>query len=324
MRALVVDSPGAPADLTVREVEPPAIGTGEVLLRVAAAAVNRSDVLNVLGLPITTYPRITGRDFAGTVVEGPPELVGKAFWGTGSGDLGFTRDGSHAELLALPSQALVPLPEGLSLQQAGAAGLSYAVAADGLSLAGFHGAAQTVLVTGAAGGVGSAATAIALWRGARLIAAVRDEAEREAVLGAHPDADVLVSGEHELAPAVRERTGGLGADIVFDTVGNPVFAAAAAALGREGRMLVITGAPAPVEFDLLSFYRTGGAILAVNSTRADSVWVADLLRGLLPGFVSGALPAPQIELEVPLEDSAKAFLAVQRGGLRGRALIRMA
>jgi NADPH:quinone reductase len=85
-------------------------------VEVQAAAVNRSDVLNARGsFAFTTLPRIPGRDFAGAVVEGPPELVGKEVWGTGGGELGFLRDGSHARYLAVPRNAVVPKSATLSV-----------------------------------------------------------------------------------------------------------------------------------------------------------------------------------------------------------------
>ena len=180
-----------------------------------------------------------------------------------------------------------------------------------------------MLVTGAAGGVGSAVVAIALWRGARVIAAVLDEVERYGISLLHPAAEVVVAREEPLAVIVRGLTDGRGVDIAFDTVGNPVFRDAVSSLAAGGRMIVITAGPNPIPFDLLSFYRTGGAILAMNSTRADSQWAAGLLRSLMPGFESGALPPPRIELQVPLEEGAQAFLAVHQGGLRGRVLIHM-
>jgi NADPH2:quinone reductase len=322
MKALILDKPGgSPAELSTREVPLPSVGAGEALVRVAAAAVNRSDLLNVIGMPITDYPRIPGRDFAGTIVDGPSDLVGTRCWGTGSGDLGFRRDGSHAEYVVVPVEGILPLPSTFTLDQAGAAGLSYAIAADGLATAGLRGEGQTVLVTGAAGGVGAAVAAISRWRGGELIAAVLDAEEAAAVHVAHPEATIVVDGEESLTEVVRETTDGRGADIVYDTVGNPVFGEAAKALGTGGRMIVITATPGvDVPFDLFTFYRTGASLLTANSTRANCGWTAGLLRGLMPGFESGALPPPRVELRVPLEEAASAFLAVQQGA-RGRVIL---
>lgn len=82
-----------------------------MLVELCAAAVNRGDLLNALGsFPLTTLPRIPGRDFAGIVVEGPHELVGTEIWGAGCGDLGFSRDGSHAGYIVVPRDAVVRKP----------------------------------------------------------------------------------------------------------------------------------------------------------------------------------------------------------------------
>src|SRR5215208_8304853 len=103
MQAVLIERFGNPSELRPVEVPRPVPGEGEVLIEVYAAAVNRSDVLNARGsFPFTTLPRIPGRDFAGVVVEGPQELLGTEVWGTGGGDLGFIRDGSHARYLPVP------------------------------------------------------------------------------------------------------------------------------------------------------------------------------------------------------------------------------
>src|ERR671927_511750 len=123
MQAVVIERFGAPSELRQTEVPRPDPGEGEVLVEIHAAAVNRSDVLNARGsFPLTTLPRIPGRDFAGVVVEGPQELVGTDVWGTGGGELGFTRDGSHARYLAVSRGAVVPKSDTLTLEEAAASG----------------------------------------------------------------------------------------------------------------------------------------------------------------------------------------------------------
>ncbi|WP_193378499.1 quinone oxidoreductase family protein, partial [Singulisphaera acidiphila] len=114
MRALCFDNTGSLDCLTFAEVERPKPQPGEVLVRVRAAAINPSDVKNVLGkMAMTTVPRTPGRDFAGMVEDGPPEWVGREVFGTG-GDLGFRRDGSHAEYLVVPAEAVLVRPDGLA------------------------------------------------------------------------------------------------------------------------------------------------------------------------------------------------------------------
>jgi NADPH:quinone reductase-like Zn-dependent oxidoreductase len=166
MQAILIERFGDPSELRPTEVPRPDPAEGEVLIEVHAAAVNRSDVLNARGsFAFTTLPRIPGRDFAGVVVEGPQELVGKEVWGTGGGELWFVRDGSHAGYLALPRNAVVPKSDTLSLEEAGASGLAYVPAGSALVELGDVSEGETILVTGAAGGVGSAAVMIARWKG---------------------------------------------------------------------------------------------------------------------------------------------------------------
>src|SRR5919199_1337669 len=108
MQAILIERFGDPSALLPAEVPRPVPAEGEVLVEVHTAAVNRSDVLNARGsFDFTTLPRIPGRDCAGVVVEGPQALVGKEVWGTGGGELGYVRDGSHAQYLALPGNAVV-------------------------------------------------------------------------------------------------------------------------------------------------------------------------------------------------------------------------
>ena len=105
MRALRFDRFGPPGQLQVQEIERPHSQREEVVVQVHAAGVNPSDVKNVAGvMEGTTLPRTPGRDFAGVVADGPAELLRTEVWGTG-GDIGFTRAGSHAEYLLLPSEA---------------------------------------------------------------------------------------------------------------------------------------------------------------------------------------------------------------------------
>jgi NADPH:quinone reductase-like Zn-dependent oxidoreductase len=324
MWGLRIEAAQAIEELAPRELPTPRAGAGEALVEIAAAAVNRSDVLNVIGMmPITRYPRVPGRDFAGTVVEGPEELVGKPVWGTGGNELGFSRDGSHAELLAVSADALVPLPAALSLEEAAAAGLSYQIACDGLLKAGLleEAGSQRVLVTGAAGGVGSAVAAVATWRGAQLFAAVLDEEEREDVLAVHPAATVVVTAKERLSERIAEVTDDDGVDIIFDTVGNPLFAEAIGCLAIAGRMVIITAAPgATVALDLFAFYRSAAALITANSGRGDSAWAAAVLRDLLPGFESGGLRPPRIGKRFSLAEAPAAYAATMNG-TRGRVLL---
>ena len=128
MRALKFYETGSLDDLRIEEVSLPTPAAGEVLVQVKAAAINPSDIKNVQGkMHETTVPRIPGRDFAGTIVKGPDKLLGQSVFGSG-GNLGFGRDGSHAEYLAVPVTAVIPLPRNLSFEQAAGIGVAYMTA----------------------------------------------------------------------------------------------------------------------------------------------------------------------------------------------------
>ncbi len=114
MRALRFEKTGSLDDLSIRELPIPTPAAGEVLVQVKAAAVNPSDVKNVQGkMHETSVPRTPGRDFAGVVAGGLDELFGQSVFGSG-GNLGFGRDGSHAEYVAVPANAVLPLPQPLA------------------------------------------------------------------------------------------------------------------------------------------------------------------------------------------------------------------
>lgn len=323
MQAIVMERFNNPPELLHKEVSRPVPGEGEVLVELRAAAVNRSDLLNALGsFPLTTLPRIPGRDFAGIVVEGPPELVGTEVWGAGGGDLGFSRDGSHAGYIAVPRDAVVRKPGNLSFEEGAASGVAYLTAGSALLGPGGVSAGETVLVVGAAGGVGSAAAGIARWKGARVIGAVKDDSERERAERAGVEA-VVDTSEEDVPEAVMRITDGRGADLVLDAVGGPMFEPSTNSLAPDGRMVVIT-TPLParrVSFDLLDFYRKQLRLFGLNTSFLDAERGARVLEELVPGFEEGALRAPPIAERYPLEEATEAYRRVWSGEVPGRVLL---
>jgi NADPH2:quinone reductase len=323
MQAILIERFGDPSELRQKEVPMPEPGEGEVLVEIHAAAVNRSDVLNARGsFPFTTLPRIPGRDFAGVVVEGPQELVGTEVWGTGGGELGYIRDGSHARYLAVSRNAVVPKSDTLSLEEAAASGLAYVTAGSALIELGGISAGETILVTGAAGGVGSAAVMIARWKGARVIGAIKDESEL--AIAEQAGVEVIVDTSREkVIDAVLAATDGEGANLGLDAVGGPLFEPAVNSLSEKGRMVVITTTPGKqhVSFNLLDFYRKGLRLFGFMSSFLDAEGSAAVLRDLGPGFDEGALRAPAIAERYPLEQAGTAYARVESGEVAGRVLL---
>ena len=221
MKALVFEETGDLAHLVLAERATPAAGDGEVLVRVRAAGLNKSDVSNVLGgHAYTTLPRIPGRDFAGVVSAGPPALLGRAVWGTGS-EIGFTRDGSHSEYLVLPADAVALKPERLSFPKAASCGVPYVTAWHALASVE---KSSKMLVIGAAGAVGGAALHLARLRGAEVLGAVR-RPEQAATLRRRGFDSIALTDKQPLPD---------GFDVILDTTGF-WLAEAVAALGRFGR-----------------------------------------------------------------------------------------
>lgn len=287
---------------------------GEVLVEIRAARLNRNDISNVLGkLSYTTLPRTPGRDFAGVVLEGPAQLVGKAVWGTGK-ELGFTRDGSHAQYLSLPADAVSLKPQALSFAQAASCGVPYVTAWHALEGTAVKSASR-LLVIGAAGAVGEAAIELARWRGANIVAAVRHEKQALA-LEAEGVASILLPADRAakdtLAGLVEEKFPD-GADVIFDTTGFwlPESVAALADYGRIA--VIVTPASGEVTVPIRDLYRRGGAIVGVNSLLYSVVQCAALMDDLATGFDSGALRGPRDLHEHALATGALLYEALSKG-----------
>jgi NADPH:quinone reductase-like Zn-dependent oxidoreductase len=313
---------GGPEVLSCQDVMPVAPEAGEALLRIHAASVNPSDVKNVAGrMRQTVPPRTPGRDFAGVVVDGPSEWLGAEVWGTG-GDIGFTRDGSHAEYLRLPVAALARKPANLSFEQAGAVGVNYVTAWIGLDYAQLK-AGETLLVLGATGGVGGAACGIGAARGCTVIAALRGEAPVDSP-ARHATTKFVDVTRDDVAAQIAALTGGRGVDVVYDCVGKPALTEVAlAALAFGGRMIVIAGTPGEqLKFELIPFYRRECRLLGVDSLKRTAAACAPMMEALRPGFESGAYPAPAIAETYDLARGAEAYAAVARG-TRGRVVLTM-
>jgi NADPH:quinone reductase len=298
------------ADLRVETVTKPLPkpGPGEVLVEVRAAAINPSDVKAALGLmPQAVWPRTPGRDFAGVVLDGPSELVGTEIWGS-SGDLGIRRDGSHATHLVMEAAAVRAKPANLTMAQAGSVGVPFVTAWEGFRRAGLPEPGETVLVLGLNGKVGQAATQIATMRGARVVGAVR----RSEPYAGHASGavEVVDASSADVAARLRELTGGRGADIVFNTVGSPYYAAGAAALAKGGRMILIATIEKTVPFDIFAFYRGRHSYYGIDTLALSTVETCERLDALREGFESGALRPFATAPALSLEDARDAYAAV--------------
>jgi NADPH:quinone reductase len=300
------------ATLMLETTSPPVPGPGQVLIEVHAAGVNPSDVKAVLGaMPHAVWPRTPGRDYAGVVVSGPPDLIGKQVWGSG-GELGIRRDGTHARHLLLDAAHLREKPANISLAEAGAVGVPFITAYEGLREAGSVQPGDVVLVLGANGKVGQAAIQIATMAGARVFGVERGLAPCRG----HASRPVtMLSGAEDFAAQLRDATSGHGADIVYNTVGSPYFEVANRSMAICGRQIFISTIERAVPFDIFAFYRGRHRFVGLDTLAMDSGECAKVLDALRPGFTSGALKPFRVlpEHTYPLAHAADAYRAVLNG-----------
>ena len=289
MRAIRVEEKSESSDdlkFELAETDPPVPGKGECLIELAASGVNPSDVKALLGkMPYLVWPRTPGRDFAGTVVEGPSEHIGKEVWGTG-GDLGMKRDGNHAEYALIDVGAVQEKPKNLSMLEAGSLGVSWTCAWLGMVKGSRVQAGETVVVLGAGGKVGEASVQLAAGAGAKVIAVERtkDTYDGHSVV---PVDVVNLTKEPELKDAILDRTNGRGADIIMNSVGSPYFDAANKSLANEGRQIIISTFVEENEINLRTFYRGNHMLVGVSNMDHDNVVSGEIMEAMRAGFEDG-------------------------------------
>ena len=297
MRSLRFADFGPPSVLRFEELPIPEPGEAGALVRVKAAGINPSDIGNVAGhFKKTTLPRTPGRDFAGIAVEGKYE--GKEVWGS-SPTLGIVRDGSHAEYVVVPVETLSLEPKALSVAQAAAIGVPYITAWACMVNAAQIQAGETILIVGAAGAVGQAATQIANWRKAR-------------VIGADITSDPIAGAE----AVVNTRSVDLRG-----RVGGPLFEPALQSLAFGGRQVVIASPGyLHVSFNLVDFYHNFSRLLGVDSYGLTPRQVGEIAEGLHAGFETGALKPPPIEI-VPFEKAVDAYSQIAAGQAKTKQVL---
>jgi NADPH:quinone reductase-like Zn-dependent oxidoreductase len=306
MKALRFSGFGPPSVLRIEEVAIPVPSEGEALVQVQAAAINPSDYKNVAGhFKNTTLPRTPGRDFAGIVVKGK-QHEGEEVWGSPP-RLGIIRDGSHAEYVVVPAETLSLKPKSLSMVQAAAIGVPYITAWASVVSAAQIQPGETILIVGAAGAVGQAATQIANWKQARVLGAAITS---DPIPGTE---SVVNTTTEDLRERVLALTAGRGVDAVLDTVGGPMFEPALRSLRYGGRQVVITSMGDPrVSFNLVDFYHNLSRLIGVDSNGLTPREVAEITDELRRGFEAGALQPPPIEI-VPFEKAVDAYSRLAAG-----------
>jgi NADPH:quinone reductase len=299
MRALRITNAEESLPVSLRDIDAPKPGDGEVLVAVKTAGISRVDlgmISQARGNKIDITP---GRDYAGVVVEGHQRWIGKEVWGSGAG-FGLKRDGAQAELLVLPVDWLSEKPSNLSMSEAALVGIPYLTAWQALIQTAELAENEMVLVTGARGSVGWAAIQIAHWKKAFVIGVDRS---------AGPSAADVSIGTQQLTfhDQVMEITSGKGVDVVLDAVGGELFEPCLKSLAKGGRQIAIASPAHPrVDFDLVEFFHKSAWLGGVSSIDMDGIEVAHAFNQLRDGFATGHLKVPQVA-STSFEDAVEAY-----------------
>jgi NADPH:quinone reductase len=329
MKALLSNAPGGPETLQLTELPDPTPGPGELLVRVRAAAVNYPDVLIIED----KYQFKPPRPFApGGEIAGEVEAMGDAVSGWQPGDrlVAVPGWGGMAEKVVIPAKSAIPLPAERGFSDGAALLLTYATSIHALYDRGKIEAGQTLLVLGAAGGVGLAAVELGKAKGARVVAAVSSEEKAAAAKLAGADQAVVYpqgpfdkDGQKALAQLFKDAVGPDGAHVIYDPVGGDYTEAALRSIAWEGRYLVV-GFPAgipklPLNLTLLKSCDVCGVFwgaFAARDPKANAAHVAELFRLWDEGKIS-----PRVSETYPLERGGEAIAAMAARKVIGKLVV---
>ncbi|HYD86355.1 MAG TPA: NADPH:quinone oxidoreductase family protein [Vitreimonas sp.] len=330
MKALLSTKVGPPEQLEFGEAPDPLAGEGEVVLAVKAAGVNFPDALIIED----KYQFKPERPFApGGEVAGVVESVGAGVTHVKVGQrvIGSSGWGGYAEKIKLPAARVMPIPDAMPFDEASAFILTYGTSYYGLKDRGQLKAGETVLILGAAGGVGVAAIELAKAMGARVVGAVSSEDKARFARDAGADETVIypASGmskqqSKDLAEAFKQACGG-GADVVYDAVGGDYCEPALRAMNWNGRYLVI-GFPAgiptpPLNLTLLKSSSIVGVFWGASVAREPKLHEGNV-RDLFRLYGEGKIK-PRISARYPLRDAGKAIRALMDRTAQGKLVVVM-
>ena len=331
MKALLSNAPGGPETLVLTELPDPELGPGQLLVRVKACAINYPDVLIIED----KYQFKPPRPFApGGEVAGVVERVGEGVTGWSEGDrlIAMIGHGGLAEKVVVQAATALPLPEGRSFEDGSALVLTYATSIHALLDRGRLEAGQTLLVLGAAGGVGLAAVELGKAFGARVVGAVSSEEKAEAVRQAGADAVIVYprgpfdkDASKALATQFKEAVGAQGADLIYDPVGGDYAEPALRSIAWEGRYLVV-GFPAgipklPLNLTLLKSCDVCGVFwgaFAARDPQANTAHIRTLFRLWDEGKI-----APKVSRIWPLEQGGEAIAHMAARQAVGKLVVTM-
>lgn len=329
MKAILSETPGGPQMLVLRDVPDPKPGPEEVRIVVGAVGVNFPDTLIIED----RYQFRPERPFApGAELAGRVEAVGSAVTELAVGDrvMALPMWGAMAEKICVPAGACHRLPEGVGDEAAAALQMTYGTALYALEARGDLTAGETVVVLGAAGGVGLAAVELAGALGARVVACASSEEkisttyEHGADIGiVYPSGEMDRDAQKAFAAQLKEAVGEEGADIVIDAVGGGYTEPALRSTGWGGRVLIV-GFPAgiaqiPANLPLLKSCDIRGVFWGAAIKRDPAAHTLAMDRLLT--FVSEGRIAPHIHARYPLKEAGAAIAALSARGVSGKVLV---
>ena len=323
MHAIVIREPGPPKVLEWAEVPDPEPGPGEVLVDVAASAVNRADLMQRQGLypPPKGAPPYPGLECSGRIVA-----LGEGVTGRSVGDevCALLSGGGYAELVAVPAGQLLPVPGGLSLVDAAALPeVACTVWSNVADLARLR-EGETFLVHGGGSGVGTHAIQVAKRIGARVFCTAGSAAKLERCRSLGADVGIDYRNE-DFVERVRQETGGAGVDVILDNMGAKYLARNMAALAPNGRLACIGmqgGSRAELDLGVLMAKR--GQVFATTlrgRPAAEKARIAAAVAEHVWPWVEAGDVRPVVDRVLPLPDAAEAHRVVESGENVGKVVL---
>ncbi len=323
MRAVVAAEPGGPEVLQVTELPDPEPGPGEVLVDVAATAVNRADLLQRMGFypPPPGASDVIGLECSGTVAALGEGVTG---WSVGDEVCALLAGGGYAERVVVPAGQLMPVPPGVGLVEAAALPeVACTVWSNVFMVAGLQ-PSETLLVHGGAGGIGTMAIQLATALGARVLttAGSADKLERCRELGA---AVAINYREEDFVAVAKEATDGAGVDVVLDNMGAAYLSRNVDVLAKGGRLVVIgMQGGTKGELDLGVLLGKRGAVIATTlrarPVEEKAAICAAVAEHVWP-LVADGVVRPIVHTTLPLADAADAHRLMEDSGHIGKIVL---
>ena len=324
MKAVLCKAWGPPESLTLEEVPDPVCGPGQVRIGIHAVGINFPDCLMIEGKYQfkPEFPFSPGGELSGEILELGEGVEG---WQVGDRVMAGGGHGGLAEQIVLDARGLRPIPEGMDMTTAAAWSTTYGTSYHALKQRADLRPGETLLVLGAAGGVGLAAVELGKAMGARVLAAASTEAKRQAALDAGAD-EVIDYSDGELKEKVKALTDGKGADVIYDPVGGPLFDQCMRCINWKGRILVVgfVGGDipkVPINLILLKGCQLVGVFYGSFTSREPET-NAENWRELGEMFADGRI-APRVNRTFPLEEHAAALRCLSEREAIGKVVVRV-